>query len=120
LDNESRTILVVDQGGNRNLELASRNLEGVKLVAPPALQPYDLLRHDRLAISKDAALRLSTSLGPKTGEPAPQVVQIQPAKSAAPKATESTPKKAAASKKPAAKKAAAKPKSAKSAKKDKD
>ncbi len=43
---------------NRNLELASRNLEGVKLVAPHALQPYDLLRHDRLYLSKDAAVRL--------------------------------------------------------------
>jgi large subunit ribosomal protein L4 len=123
LDNESRTILVVDQGGNRNLELASRNLEGVKLVAPPSLQPYDLLRHDRLAISKDAALKLSMSLGPKTGEPASQVVRIQPAKSAAPKAAEVAPKKkAAGAKKSAAKKTAAKakPKKAKGAKKDKD
>jgi len=38
--------------GNRNLELASRNLEGVKLVAPHALQPYDLLRHDHWCCRK--------------------------------------------------------------------
>ena len=42
-------MLVVEAPGNHNLELASRNLEGVKLVAPAALQPYDLLRHDRAA-----------------------------------------------------------------------
>ncbi len=65
LDGDTRTMLLVDQGDNRNLELASRNLEGVKLVQPTKLQPYDLLRHDRLVISKDAAVRLGASLGPK-------------------------------------------------------
>src|SRR5215472_6285331 len=37
LDGESRTILLVNHGENRNLELASRNLEGVKVVPPSAL-----------------------------------------------------------------------------------
>jgi large subunit ribosomal protein L4 len=87
LDSDTRTMLLVDQGGNRNLELASRNLEGVKLVQPGALQPYDLLRHDRLVISKDAAVRLGTSLGPKggtapTGKPA-EAKPAKPAKAAA-------------------------------------
>ena len=58
-------MLVVEGPGNRNLELASRNLEGVKVVAPAALQPYDLLRHDRVLLSKDTALRLGRSLGPE-------------------------------------------------------
>jgi hypothetical protein len=31
------------------------------------LQPYDLLRHDRLMLSKDAALRLSRSLATGAG-----------------------------------------------------
>ena len=62
LDGNTRTMLLVEAPGNRNLELASRNLEGVKVVAPAALQPYDLLRHDRLLLSKDAALRLNQSL----------------------------------------------------------
>jgi large subunit ribosomal protein L4 len=62
LDGNTRTMLLVDAPGNRNLELASRNLEGVMLVAPAALQPYDLMRHDRLLLSKDAALRLNQSL----------------------------------------------------------
>src|SRR6202049_1607553 len=67
LDGDTRTILVVEAPGNRNLELASRNLEGVKVVAPGALQPYDLLRHGRVMLSKNAALRLGRSLGPEAG-----------------------------------------------------
>jgi len=65
LDDAARTTLLVAAEGNRNLELASRNLEGVKLVAPAALQPYDLLRHEKLILSKDAAEKLSRSLVPK-------------------------------------------------------
>ncbi len=63
LDGKTRTILVVEAPGNHNLELASRNIEGVRVVAPAALQPYDLLRHDRLILSKDTALQLGRTLG---------------------------------------------------------
>ena len=70
LDGETRTMLVVEGPGNRNLELASRNLEGVKVVAPAALQPYDVLRHDRLLLSQDTALHLGRSLGPEGARPA--------------------------------------------------
>jgi large subunit ribosomal protein L4 len=116
LDGEARTILLVNQGENRNLELASRNLEGVKLVPPSALQPYDLLRHEQLVISKDAALRLGEVLGPKPGataEAAP-AAEAKPAKKAAlekvkASAAEAAPKKARAPRKAAA----AKPKSKK-------
>src|SRR3989440_13104964 len=41
-----KTALLVDQGskeGNRNLELSSRNLEGVELVNGNAVHPYHLL-----------------------------------------------------------------------------
>ncbi len=68
LDGETRTVLVVEGPGNRNLELASRNLEGVKVVAPAALQAYDLLRHDRILLSQDIALHLGRSLGPEGAE----------------------------------------------------
>jgi len=57
-----RTTLLVDNAANQNLERASRNLEGVKLVMPARLETYDLLRHDRLFVSREAALRLSASL----------------------------------------------------------
>src|ERR1700682_4748362 len=63
LDGNTKTVLLVELSANRNLD-------GVKLVAPHALQPYDLLRHDRLMLSKDAAVRLATTLGPRTGAPA--------------------------------------------------
>jgi len=103
----AKTMLLVEAQANRNLELASRNLEGVKLVAPHLLQPYDLLRHDRLFLSKDAAVRLGETLGPRGAvPPASDVVTIEPAPvvEAAPKAT----KPAAKAKKAPAKKAAAK------------
>jgi large subunit ribosomal protein L4 len=94
----TKSALLVAHGENRNLELASRNLEGVKLSAPNALQPYEVLKHDRLLLSKDAVARLVRSLDPeKTPIEVPDVETIAaaPAK-----------KETAAAKKPAAKKAA--------------
>jgi len=106
--NFAKSALLVSHGENRNLELASRNIEGVKLSAPNALQPYDVLKHDRLVLSKDAVARLVRSLDPeKKPIEAPHVETIAPAptakKEAAPKAEakKSAAKKAA---KPAAKK----------------
>ncbi len=104
--NGEKTILLVESGDNRNLQLASRNLEGVKLVAPNVLQPYDLLRHDRLICSKDAAARLSHSLNLEKAPVAPLVETIAPAPAAAKPVA---PKAAARKEKPAAKKKAAKP-----------
>ena len=91
LDGKTRTMLLVNHDANRNLELASRNLEGVKLVRPSALQPYDLLKHDRLLISKEAAVRLGSTLNPVKAATLPATgttlpVTIAPAKAAAPKA----------------------------------
>src|ERR1700681_3264960 len=83
LDGDTKTVLLVETSVNRNLELASRNLEGVKLVAPHALQPYYLLRHDHLVLSKDAAVRLGTTLGPRNAAPASDEVvniEIEPAR----------------------------------------
>lgn len=98
----AKSALLVSHGENRNLELASRNIESVKLVAPNALQPYDVLKHDRLVLSKDAVARLIRSLDPeKKPIEAPHVETIAPAPAAK---KEAAPK--AAAKKPAAKKAA--------------
>jgi len=95
----TKSALLVAHGENRNLELASRNLENVTLAAPNALQPYEVLKHDRLVLSKDAVARLVRSLDPeKTPIAVPDVETI----AAAPV------KKAAAAKKPAAKRAAKK------------
>lgn len=98
---QGATILVVDLPGNRNLELASRNLEGVKRVVPTELQPYDLLRHDRLILSKDAAVKLSAALAPKgDAAPAAAAPEAKPARAKKPAAA----KPAGSAKKPRAKK----------------
>jgi large subunit ribosomal protein L4 len=103
-DAETKTILLVNLEGNINLERASRNLEGVKLISPKGLEVYDLLRHDRLMLSKQAAERLGQSLGGGRPASADEVVQIDLAAShsAPAKATEHVaaekPKKAPAAK----------------------
>ena len=120
LDKETRTILLVETGENVNLERASRNIEGVTLVPATALVTYDLMRHDRLMLSREAALRLSRALSatksaeaateeaveaaPAKKEASAPKAKAAPAKSAAKKATSKAAKKPAAAKKPKAKK----------------
>ena len=58
----SRTILLVDNSANKNLALASRNLEGVKLVASREVNVYDLLGHKHILLSQEAAKKLSEAL----------------------------------------------------------
>jgi Ribosomal protein L4/L1 family len=114
INGDSRTILLVETGANLNLERASRNLDGVSLVPSTALEPYDLLRHDHLVLSRDAAAKLSRALSATKAE-AP--VEIESARSASeppsePVEAEPAAKPAArARKKPAAKKQKAKAKS---------
>ncbi len=106
--NGNKSALIVSHGENRNLELASRNLDGVKVAAPNVLHVYDVLKHDLLVLSKDAVTRLSHTLDPeKRPVVVPDVESIAPAaapakKAAAPKASAASAKKA----KPATKKAA--------------
>ena len=61
-----KTALLVDLGENRNLELGSRNLPGVKRVLTKDLTTYDLLAHRHVLMSRAAAERLSASLAAKT------------------------------------------------------
>jgi large subunit ribosomal protein L4 len=58
----ARTVLLVDNTENRNLELSSRNLEGVKLVASRDVNVYDLLGHQQVLLTEAAALKLSEGL----------------------------------------------------------
>ena len=104
LEGDTRTFLLVEPEGNRNLELASRNLEGVKLVTPKMLQAYDLLKHDRLMLSKDTALQLGKTLGAATAGPTAESA----AAGAAPVVSKSRAGKAAAAPKKAKSGAAAK------------
>ena len=55
-------LVEVANHGNRNLELSSRNLEGVELVTSTEVHPYHLLRHDRVIFSHPAIEKLQVSL----------------------------------------------------------
>jgi large subunit ribosomal protein L4 len=57
-----KTVLVVDNSDNRNLQLSSRNLEGVKLVTSREVNVYDLLGHQQILLSEAAAAKLSEGL----------------------------------------------------------
>lgn len=57
-----KTVLLVDIGENRNLELGSRNLAGVTLVSSRDVSVYDLLGHAGVLLSEQAARKLSEAL----------------------------------------------------------
>jgi large subunit ribosomal protein L4 len=58
------TVLLVEvpKHENRNLELSSRNIQGLELVLGNEVHPYHLLRHDRVIFSKPAIEKLQLSL----------------------------------------------------------
>ncbi len=57
-----KTVLLVDNTDNKNLQLSSRNLEGVKLVPSREVNVYDLLAHGEVLLSEAAAKKLSEAL----------------------------------------------------------
>jgi large subunit ribosomal protein L4 len=52
----------VPNHGNRNLDLSSRNIDGLELVSGNEVHPYHLLRYDRAIFSKPAIEKLQLSL----------------------------------------------------------
>jgi large subunit ribosomal protein L4 len=57
-----KTVLVVDNGENRNLALGLRNLKGVTLLPTRDVNPYHLLGHQNVLISEAAARKFSEAL----------------------------------------------------------
>jgi large subunit ribosomal protein L4 len=57
-----RTVLVVDNGDNRNLTLGIRNLKGVTLMPTREVNPYHLLGHKTVLVSEAAARKFSEAL----------------------------------------------------------
>jgi large subunit ribosomal protein L4 len=57
-----RTVLVVDNGENRNLTLGIRNLKGVTLLPTREVNPYHLLGHQSVFLSEAAARKFSEAL----------------------------------------------------------
>ena len=58
----AKTVLLVYNSDNRNLQLSSRNLPGVKLVSSREVNVYDLLGHQQVLLSEAAAKKLSEGL----------------------------------------------------------
>jgi Ribosomal protein L4/L1 family len=79
LDKDTPSILLVDNSSNVNLERASRNIDGLTLVPTNGLEAYDLLRHDHLMMSREAAVKLSRAL---SAAPVEEPIQIEPAPAA--------------------------------------
>jgi large subunit ribosomal protein L4 len=53
-----KKILVVDSASNENLKLSIRNCRDHQFLPPEGVNVYDLLRHDTLVLSRDAAKAL--------------------------------------------------------------
>jgi large subunit ribosomal protein L4 len=62
LEADRSVLLVSTAEPNRNLELGSRNIAGVKLVASKDVTTYDLLAHKHVVLSAAAAQKLSEGL----------------------------------------------------------
>ena len=68
---EGRT-LIVDALENGNLALSSRNLQHITCVAPGGINVYNLLTHEQVALTRDAAALLDKQLGGNAvAQPAP-------------------------------------------------
>ncbi len=60
-------VLVVDDKGNETLRLSIRNMSDNQFLPPEGVNVYDLLRHDHLVVSKEAAKALEARcLGDKS------------------------------------------------------
>jgi large subunit ribosomal protein L4 len=59
-----KTVLIVEapNAGNRNLELSSRNIHGLELIAGNEVHPYHLLKYDRAIFSQPALEKLQLTL----------------------------------------------------------
>ena len=57
-----KTVLLVEAGENTNLDRASRNLPGIKLVPTREVTVYDLLKHQEVLLTESAARKLSEAL----------------------------------------------------------
>jgi large subunit ribosomal protein L4 len=60
--NGTALLVEVPKHANRNLELSSRNLDGIELVAGNEVHPYHLLRYDRAIFTQPAIEKLQLSL----------------------------------------------------------
>src|ERR1700675_3532475 len=62
--NVESTVLIVDvpNSGNKNLELSSRNIDGLELVKANEVHPYHLMRYTHVVFAQPALEKLQDSL----------------------------------------------------------
>ena len=53
-----KTALVVMERSDRNVILSARNIPGIKTAGVNTINVYDILKHDTLLVTKDAALKI--------------------------------------------------------------
>jgi large subunit ribosomal protein L4 len=82
-----KKALVVDSATNENLKLSIRNCQDHLFLPPEGVNVYDLLRHDTLVLSKDAAKALEVRcLGKSDGGAAKPAAKAAPKRAAKPAA----------------------------------
>lgn len=86
LKGEGTTLLVeVSSAENRNLELSSRNIDGLELVRANTVHPYHLMRYTHVVFAQPALEKLQDSLKKTASrrdhaaEPAPEKAKKKPA-----------------------------------------
>ena len=62
---DRRTLIIDSLDSNNNLALSSRNLRNITCVSPDGVNVYDLLTHEQLAMTREAASRLEKQLSNK-------------------------------------------------------
>ncbi len=60
----SGTALLVDEPGNRHLELSARNLPGVRTTLSTALSVFEILKYETVVLTEAAAGRVAEVLAP--------------------------------------------------------
>ncbi len=72
----NKKVMVVDSADNENLKASIRNCRDHQFLPPEGVNVFDLLRHDTLIVSKDAAKKLEARcLGESCSALAPMVEQ---------------------------------------------
>lgn len=64
----SAKTLIVDSKANDKLARGARNLASSQWIAPEGLNVYDILRHDTLVLTKDAAAAVTAALKSEKGK----------------------------------------------------
>ena len=59
----AKSVLIVNNDENRNLELSSRNLPGVNLMRSVEVHPYHLLGHETIVFAEPAVTKVCEVLG---------------------------------------------------------